>query len=368
MFGVGATVSAMLAGLAMLLAAGCSGGELFLRGVGPWPDERLDRLVRIHEDRVGSEYDRFAISPLDPDTPFDPQAWLDELYARSAKELTYPEVVVVDGTPELRPFRLAAGAAAAIAQADGLRTAGNCPEAVPLYEQALSIQADAYPAKLGLGLCLLVSGKVAEALESFDQARLDDALDRRVHLARAVALVVLRKEDEARKAMATALALSPRNKEVLGLAKAYAGPLGLTIDDSLFKPLVHIKKVEGGLVIEVGEGPGARAWRRWALCKALWRGDPDYRRRRIGRQDSQPGLDEELECLAVLVNTAETDEDTPADLARLVRIYRAGRLDDLAVYELLSRIDPHLTLLFTPEQRDRLIEFIETYVLAAKGS
>lgn len=346
--------------------SGCVGGELYLKGQGPWPEQRLDRLVRIHEDRFGGMYHRFALTSLDPDEPVDPDGWLAAIYPREQEVLRYPEVVFMAGAPEVRPFRFDATVSAAIEQGENLRIAGDCPQATRHYQQALSLQANAYPAKLGLGLCLLTQGKVKEALDMFDQARLDNALDRRIHLARAVALVVLEKTAAARRALAAALALSPRNTEILGLAKAYAKPLGLSVHTRLFRPLARIRKVDGGLVVETTEGPGARAWRRWAMCKALWLGSPEYRQRRLGRHFLEPGLEEETECLAVLVHTVENDEDMPADLEYLVRIYRAGKLHDLAVYELLSRIDPQMTLMLAAEQRDALAEFIETFVLGAK--
>jgi tetratricopeptide (TPR) repeat protein len=97
---------------------------------------------------------------------------------------------------------------------DQARRAGNLREAVSIYSQALKVSADAPRAHNGLGLINFAQGKYTAALRHFDIALQQYPKQVQIRYNRTLALLKLKRLDEARQEIAIIKALEADGKNV----------------------------------------------------------------------------------------------------------------------------------------------------------
>lgn len=92
------------------------------------------------------------------------------------------------------------------------------------------------------------------------------------------------------------LALRPPQPTIMKLLSQYRGALGIDVVDTPFQAKLVRRE---GAVIKIYTPPRA-AWISRANCKALWLGEPSYRKKKTGSEEHVWGSTEDWKCLANL--------------------------------------------------------------------
>ena len=112
-------------------------------------------------------------------------------------------------------------------------------------------------------------------------------------------------------------------------------------------------------------------WGAYGLAKAIWLGEPDFRKEMIGRSELSWNNREEIQAIGFMlgnyVDGREKGEyKLDLDMERLKTIALEGYINEFVFYEMGSRIDPYIALQIPEAQRLRLHEYVTRYVLMAK--
>ena len=239
-------------------------------------------------------------------------------------------------------------------------------EAEARYAEALKISPNDYQVLLSYGDAAHFRGEFAIGLARYDKAVAANPHDHRGHFYRANALLELGRKKEALESYATAVALRPRHDLLRAGIEDRAETLGVKPRWDLLLPLANVSAAGDKIAVQVSLQPH---WVAFAMCKAAWMAEPEYRKKRTGSATRVAfNSTEELECalnlLAIYVIELEKGavEREPA-LDQLARIAEAKMLDDWVLFELATRVDPHLTVIQSKETRDALHAFILRFVL-----
>ena len=324
---------------------------------------------RPHFLRPDEMYKRMAASPVKyevhgltdlKDVPVDHLA--EALWPERSPRIELPTVRVMEGHREVVPYEIDPKSAALLDEAEADFQAQRYPPAEERYRKAIQISAQNYVAWSHLGDSALNQGKGKDALEDYEKAIALNPYDYRSWFYKGDALALLKRRKEEMDAYATSLALRPRSP-ILSQKLRHAG---MAAHDDFIQPRGFARREGDGVGIYAEVGHGAH-WMAFAMCKGLWIGEPSHREETLGDGVRWSSF-EETECLASLIAAYEagrSKKDFRADpnLEVLSKIgLKDHMLDELAVYELGSRLDPHITLLLNDEQRARLKEYIRKYV------
>src|SRR5262249_42018894 len=152
-----------------------------------------------------------------------------ELWPREFEELAFPQVVVAGGERRLGRYPANAAVDHLLAEAEPHYRQRHFDQAAALYERALKVQPDYYPALLDLGDLAQRRGDSEEALRHYERAVAVNPLDHRGHFLSGNALVELGRSAPALDAYARALSLRPRNPVVLDGIEARQQRLGVKV-------------------------------------------------------------------------------------------------------------------------------------------
>jgi len=173
---------------------------------------------------------------------------------------------------------------------------------------------------------------------------------------------------DARETLIDGLVRRPRNDALLGLLRLEADRLGVRVEDPRFVPLAAVGR--DGEVVAVYFDPSCAGaqWMTYAVCKAVWLGEADYRRRRGRVEQWHWSSVEERDCLDSLVGAYRTEQakdgaSPEPQLERLSRIVVDEMLDDFVLWEIATRMVPGATVGVGPIERASLREFVTRHVV-----
>jgi tetratricopeptide (TPR) repeat protein len=308
---------------------------------------------------------KYAVSSLDELKDPTSDRFAELLWPELIPPLDRPRVVVApDGS---RSLTLAPGVDAAVA---GLERGGKALLARDFDTAVREWQAvvDAYPAEPAghshLGDAFFFQGKYDLALASYQKASELVPDFYQPHLFRAHALYRLGSRSEALDAFALALALRPRHALTLQVIRNYAAEMGIDVLDSGFEPRAFVRKDGDGAAIFAGDAP----WMAWAVCKAAWLVEPEYRKAGGGTDDSWTSR-EERECLAALLGVysgmrEEGEIEIDPTIERVSKVVDAGLVGGMILYEMGSRLWPDTILIQPPEDRAEVVRYVREFLLA----
>jgi tetratricopeptide (TPR) repeat protein len=236
------------------------------------------------------------------------------------------------------------------------------------YEQILEKFPADYSVQLDWGDAALFSGRPAVALTRYEKATRLNPADHRSWYYRGNALAALGKKKEAIDAWVRAIAMRPDNTMMLTGLEAKAAALGYAVRSRALLPSARVEPVKDGFRISVAiKEPH---WLAWGVCKAMWRGEPDHRKAMTGREKDTFSIIEEKECL---VNTMAMYENRKKDDAadpmveRMIAAMKAKLFAGYLVYEIASRVEPHVFLQQPPETQRVVEEYVRRFILVPKA-
>lgn len=323
-------------------------------------------VVRALEDSSVS----YNLAPLERLDPPSLRQYASEIWPRTFEELAFPLVVAVGGERRLSHYPVSAAADHLLAEAEPHYRQRHFAQAAELYEKALKVQPDYYPALLDLGDLAQLQGDSEGALRRYEQAVAVNPMDHRGHFLRGNALVELGRTAPALDAYARALALRPRNAVVLDGIEARQQRLGVKVVRDFFLPRGMAKATAKG--VDILFDTDRPHWVAWAACKGLWLGEAPHRQQLTGAADHRFTALEETECLGALLQAyirerAAGEAEEEPELERLGQIAAAGHLPELILYELATRESPHATLLLEEAQRARVEAFVRRFAFEREG-
>jgi tetratricopeptide (TPR) repeat protein len=344
---------------------GCSGQALAEK----LPDDRPlapDQLAKLMEASKVS----YRIGK--PPEGVTPDEIVEKLWPLG-KAQSYPWVEKQgDGGSRLVAYPFTEADVETLAQVEPLFEKSKFEEAKKRYEAIAASSPKNYLAISSIGDCHYLRGEYEAAAPHFERALALNPYHHVNYLKLGNALVRLGRRDEALDTFLRGLVARPRQKSILGQLAHFSASLGVRIEESQFQPRAYAEPSAEG--IDVYLQPEADwYWLTYAMCKAVWLGEGDYRAARLKRNESKTAHEqtdiEELDCLKSLIvgyRVASTDGTASPDplLDRRSRILDAGMLEEFVIYELFSRVAPDVTLLL-PQGADGvdLRKFIETFVV-----
>jgi tetratricopeptide (TPR) repeat protein len=211
---------------------------------------------------------------------------------------------------------------------------------------------------------------------------------------RAEILLLMGRDEEARGALAYALALDPYSPRGIKLLKRLGGTRQPGIE-----PPIYIKRAPDQKATLIARGGGHEAWRRYAVCRALLTHDARIRAEFVQSpvQERLPGtrsLEEETACgyLATAAyrgprgagpdkgaapppgqaqaqaQSSGRSGPPDADLERWSQAYDANLLREAIIYETVGCRRPDVLPLLPDEVLGRMIEYVRLFVLPRPGS
>ena len=293
-----------------------------------------------------------------------------DLFWRLRQKPAVNPVVTADPARHVTEFPFDEEALALLSKAEPLFQAGRCDEAKAFYQEAVRRSPRCYLALLSLGDCALRAHDAESALAYYKHAHEINPFDYGTVLFQGTALLDLGRTTEARAAYIEALAMKPRQATILTAIKNRSDALGVSVIDEPFVPKVSVRARDGG--VDIGwDPPTGSHWMAFGLCKGMWRVDPAHRRDMLGSEEDTWSNVEEEECFASLlgVYTMNIEKHTVGqepNLDRLRRVLQAKLLDGFILYEIGSRVDPHIMLTATDSERRQVREYIERYVIVGR--
>jgi len=282
----------------------------------------------------------------------------------------YPEISVsANGSRSLSSFRLSEIARQALEAAEPLFQAKQYSRALAIYRDASLEDPGCYVLYLSIGDSHLLSGEPRAALDDYGRAIALNPDDFHGYWFRASALVELGRLEEARHAYARALAMSPRNPELLKAINASSARLGFRAIEEPFHARAMARPEGEKLVIYTVEG---LHWWLYGLCKAVWLAEAGHREHLTGSTEHHWTNTEELECMGNLLASYRTEREegeTPPEpeLDLLLKVLDSGDMGGFVDYEFGSRLSEDYAILIDPESREKLVRFVERYVLQDEG-
>lgn len=197
------------------------------------------------------------------------------------------------------------------------------------------------------------------ALERFEAAIRANPADHRGYFHKGDALLALGRIPEALDAYAWGLTVRPRAELLRRGLRQHQAELGRTLEGDLYLPPARIQEDHGTIV----ESFAGKSWLAFANCRALWLGEPEHAQTLIG--SGRPGFSsvEELECLADTVALHNVLQDADPKLDKVAAIARSGQAMELIIFELATRVDPHVVLTLSGPAQQRIHDFVLQWIL-----
>lgn len=221
--------------------------------------------------------------------------------------LPYPAIfTAADGSRSLGSFQCTPGAMKALQKAEPLFQEKAYDSARAIYETALVEDPGCYLLALNAGDCHLLSGKADRALHFYDQAIKLNPADFHGYWFRGSALVTLGRAEEARVAYSQALALSPRQPNLLTAIKSKANELGIDVRDEPFQPSATADLDGNGVTVYTVD---RSHWWIYGVCRGIWLAEESHRLQMTGEARHHWTNTEDLECLGALLAQYKSSRD-----------------------------------------------------------
>jgi hypothetical protein len=132
-----------------------------------------------------------------------------------------------------------------------------------------------------------------------------------------------------------------------------------------FRAPIKLSNSRKQIVVQL-PGGSAAPYRTWGLCEAVMRFDIDRRGILSAAPAAGVSWHREVLCLDAMIATAAA-EATPADpqIARLIDIGKAGYVREAALYDVIGPRRPDLLALVSAQERQRLVEYVDRFVVGA---
>ena len=248
--------------------------------------------------------------------------------------------------------------------AEPLFEAKRFKEAEAEYAKLLARFPAEYPVQLHWGDAALMDGRPAVALPRYEAATKMNPVDFHSWWYRGDALAALKRPKEAVPFWTRALALQPRNQELRAGLELNLKSAGLMLAPPVVLPRARVT-LEGDKT-RITVEPSA-AWLAWAMCKAVWASEPDFRERMTGRREHTFTMLEERQCLvnlAAAYATRDKKKDLEDETAqRVLDVAKAKMLDGLIVFELASRVMAEVTATTDEAGLAALETYLKKFVL-----
>jgi len=306
----------------------------------------------------------YKLNDLDKALDVEPSTLIDVMYPLRVEPVDLPQTRWVKGK-RIIDRAPCDPAMAKIHAAEPIFQAKKYAEAAPLYEEAVKLAPKCYLAYAYRGDAAFYQGMEGMALADYDKALALNPDDGSIYVFRANALQHLKRYPEMLDALRWSLALRPRNPLVLKMLHDAERPLHLTVR-SVDIPFHGFARQEGDAIAIYADAKRP-AWLMYASCKGFWIGEPSHRKAVLGTTEHPVSSDEELECLAALLDAAYKFKDSPdtiqePGMRQLTEIVQAGYAGEWIVYELVSRESPQIVLTFSDAERQRMFEFVKRFI------
>jgi len=234
------------------------------------------------------------------------------------------------------------------------------------YARVLAKFPGDYVITLAWGDAAYFDSRTVVALGRYEAATKLAPLDLHGWWYRANALLALGRKKEAIDSYVKALVLRPRHVPLLNSLESRVDAIGLRVAEPIFLPQARVGISGDDVVVTVLASPH---WLAWGLCKALWLGEPSFRKEQTGTEEHRFSIEEERMCLANLLATyLARSKGEPIDPAveRVLAVQKAGLLDALIVHELASRGFENVAATLEDKGRAALEAYVRKFVLVPK--
>lgn len=236
------------------------------------------------------------------------------------------------------------------------------------YEQILKKFPGDYSVQLGWGDAALFSGRAEVALARYEKATKLNPADHRSWYYRGNALAVLGRKKEAIDAWVRAIAMRPENTTMLTGLETKAAAFGYVLRSRSLLPGARVEPIKDGFRISFSSKEPH--WLAWGVCKAMWRGEPVHRKAMTGSEKDTFSILEEKECLAntmaMYENRKKGDASDPM-VEQMLAAVKAKVFPGYLVYEIASRIEPHIFLQQAPETQRVVEDYVRKFILVPES-
>ncbi|HEX4826483.1 MAG TPA: tetratricopeptide repeat protein [Candidatus Polarisedimenticolaceae bacterium] len=333
-------------------------GETNPKPKGPGPTD----FFKI-EEKSDVEYDAKLTSAL---KNMGPEEFADAFWPEHSKGLVHPYIRRAGGAVSLIELPVPPAEAAALEAADSAYEKKDYQAAREDYFEVLRKFPDSYLAHLHLGDTYSGLGEREKALSEYRQAIKLNPDDHAGYTSVGRELARLGKKDDAIAAWTRALALRPHDESTLALAAEF----GIARHAPAFRPKAYVRKENDVIVSYVpGDAPGEEYahWYRWAACKAVWLGEPEYAAAHRSTKKGWTG-EEDIECMLNLLVAYKVHlehgngKGTDPELDRLLPLLDDLLLREFVVYEIGARYSPDIVLMLRNPKLD-MDAYVRKYVL-----
>src|SRR5512140_3842645 len=274
------------------------------------------------------------------------------------------------GQYSLAQYPIDEASLAALDDAEPAFEAKRYEEAAKAYEATINRWPNQYLAWTYWGETAYFRGDFKTAIERYSKAIELNPYDHIAYYFHADAYVATGRLDDAKSDFASALALRPRYESIQNRIEDDP-TLDFTIVPPLVQPKALVCEEEGSIKIFVS--PKNPEWLPFGVCKALWFADPKFRAKMTGSEERSLSNVEEIDCLAyaaAFYGGLRKKGETPQDLQleRLVAALKEGWGDEVFLYEIASRVFPHVMVTIPPEERERVRQYVLKFVLTPRGA
>lgn len=293
------------------------------------------------------------------------------MFPQVSQRMVFPVVEVKDGEHSPRPYEFDSLEFDMLTRAETDYQAKRYEQARSIYLEVAEKWPHSYPAVSHIGDTYYFSGDYATALRYYDSAIGLNPYDPQLYYYRGNALVRMGQLDNGIDSYIDALALLPHYPAVMNMLKSMAEPVGLELHDGLFHPGACARRDGEDIAVGLHEGSSANGWIIYGLAKGLWLGEPEHRKKRLGREEYHWSSTEEQECLvatlAAYLQFKKDDEDiSDPNLDKLFEMSLDGHLLSYVLYEIGYRMDPNIMLRTDDDVRKKVREYVSRYVVIRK--
>ena len=244
-------------------------------------------------------------------------------------------VVKLDGSKSLVSWEASKEAAPHFEAAEKHFAASEYAAAGEEYERGLAIDPSYGPGWLYAGDIPFARGDYAKALERYRKALALDPTLAQAHRFAGDALFKLGRLGEAEDEYVEALVDDPSYDGPIQALELLGAKAGFTIlRPEFLSPPAAIGEVADGKV-QISLDPATPQWVSYLLCKAVWRNEPDYRRKHLGVGESaEPyrwSLNEERDCAGAFLLGAMSAAEAKLTKEREARHQPAGAIGQAEV-------------------------------------
>ncbi|MFT3837534.1 MAG: tetratricopeptide repeat protein [Myxococcaceae bacterium] len=294
------------------------------------------------------------------------------LWPAARQEVAFPTVQVgPDGRKKVTEWHAEAAAQALMNTAEEAFQAGDCEKARQGYDAVLAKFPKHYAAMMGQGDCAAHGRDYELAFKWYSKAAPLLPSDHHNFWYRADCELARGNKAEAIKLYVHALALAPRSEGLRSGLESRQAALGVTLRTDNFLPYARVEREGDAITIKISKGSAKQpvsmtSWLAWGDCKAAWLGEPEHRKAITGSTAITFSSMEETECLGNLAISYDLNEKDKGadDVARFVdQVWKAKMLPEMLIFEIASRVDPHIVLTLPDDELPKLENYVRKFVL-----